>query len=125
MNMDQHYQERMQEKLDQLKEANQPEPIRSDGAGAIDLGPRSIARDRLNPDILVPPATDFGLSVLNLPDEFLDNLNKESQPIVKHKGFEFPPAKNTPQNVKYFKNFDYKKEEINPGTSDITHKSGI
>ena len=66
MDMDRHYQERMQEKLDQLKEAKQPEPIRSDGAGALDLGPRSVVKDRLNPDIIVPPATDFGL---------LDNLH--------------------------------------------------
>lgn len=63
--MDRHYEERLQEKLDQLKDAKQPEPIRSDGAGALDLGPRSIPRDRENPDMLVPPATDYGL---------LDNL---------------------------------------------------
>lgn len=65
MDMNRHLQERLQEKLDQLKEAKQPEPIRSDGAGALDLGPRSVVKDHLNPDILVPPATDFGL---------LDNL---------------------------------------------------
>lgn len=47
-------------------------------------------------------------SVLNLPDDFLDNLRKESNPVVKYKGFEFPPAKNTPQNVRYFKDFNYK-----------------
>lgn len=47
-------------------------------------------------------------SILNLSDEFLDNVKKESSPIVKYKGFEFPPANNTPQNVKYFKDFDYK-----------------
>ncbi len=59
--MDRRYLERMQEKLDQLKNAGGPEPIRSDGAGALDLGPRDIDRDRENPDMLVPPATDFGL----------------------------------------------------------------
>lgn len=32
-------------------------------------------------------------SVLNLPDEFLDNLRKEKNPVVKYKNFEFPPAK--------------------------------
>ncbi|MDO5293449.1 MAG: cupin domain-containing protein [bacterium] len=63
--MDRHYKERLQEKLDQLKASDKPEPIRSDGAGALDLGPRSIPRDKTNPDMLVPPATDFGL---------LDNL---------------------------------------------------
>ena len=63
-------------------------------------------------------------SVLNLPDDFLNNLKKESQPIVMYKGIEFPPAQNTPQNVKYFKDFDYKKKEIHPGSSDITRKSG-
>ena len=41
-------------------------------------------------------------------DEFLDNVKKESNPVVKYEGFEFPPAQNTPQNVRYFKDFDYK-----------------
>lgn len=59
--MDRHFEERLQEKLDQLKEANRPEPIRSDGAGSLDLGPRDVMRDAQNPDIIVPPATDFGL----------------------------------------------------------------
>ncbi len=47
-------------------------------------------------------------SILNLPDDFLNNVKKESCPIVKYPGFEFPPANNTPQNVCRFKNFDYK-----------------
>ncbi|REK76994.1 oxalate decarboxylase family bicupin [Paenibacillus paeoniae] len=38
-----------------------PQPIRSDGAGGIDRGPRDIMRDRQNPDLLVPPVTDNGL----------------------------------------------------------------
>lgn len=59
--MDREFNKRMQEKLDELKNAKTPEPIRSDGAGALDLGPRNIKRDEENPDILVPPATDFGL----------------------------------------------------------------
>ncbi len=59
--MNRQFHERMQEKLDQLKVATTPEPIRSDGAGALDLGPRNVERDRQNPDMLVPPATDFGL----------------------------------------------------------------
>ncbi|MDO4562400.1 MAG: cupin domain-containing protein [Clostridia bacterium] len=59
--MDRNFNERMQEKLDQLEEAHRPEPIRSDGAGALDLGPRNLKRDNESPDLLVPPATDFGL----------------------------------------------------------------
>lgn len=59
--MDREFDKRMQDKLDELKAATTPEPIRSDGAGALDLGPRNIERDKQNPDILVPPATDFGL----------------------------------------------------------------
>ena len=52
--MDRHYFARMQEKLDQLKAAGRPEPIRSDGAGALDLGPRNVKRDEESPDMLVP-----------------------------------------------------------------------
>lgn len=59
--MDREFDKRMQEKLDDLKNSNKPEPIRSDGAGALDLGPRNIKIDEENPDIIVPPATDFGL----------------------------------------------------------------
>lgn len=37
------------------------EPIRNaDNTGWIDQGPRNLARDRQNPDILVPPTTDNG-----------------------------------------------------------------
>ena len=50
--MNRHYHERIQEKLNQLKEADRPEPIRSDGAGALDLGPRDIRRDEENPDMI-------------------------------------------------------------------------
>lgn len=59
--MNRDFEGRMQEKLDELKGASTPEPIRSDGAGALDFGPRNVERDRQNPDIIVPPATDFGL----------------------------------------------------------------
>lgn len=52
--MDRHYEERMQEKLNELKNSLHPEPIRSDGAGARIRGPRNVDKDRLNPDILVP-----------------------------------------------------------------------
>lgn len=48
-----------------------PQPIRNDGAGATDLGPRDIMRDIENPDLLVPPVTDAG-SVPNLKFSFSD-----------------------------------------------------
>ncbi|MDF2721706.1 MAG: oxalate decarboxylase [Paenibacillus sp.] len=38
-----------------------PQPIRSDGMGGVDNGPRDVMRDLENPDMLVPPATDAGL----------------------------------------------------------------
>jgi oxalate decarboxylase len=31
-----------------------PQPIRDDGAGGIDFGPRDVMRDLENPDMLVP-----------------------------------------------------------------------
>ena len=37
-----------------------PQPIRKDGAGATDTGPRDVMRDLENPDMLVPPETDSG-----------------------------------------------------------------
>lgn len=48
-----------------------PQPIRSDGAGNIDRGPRDIIRDRENPDMFVPPPTDNGL-IPNLKFSFSD-----------------------------------------------------
>ncbi|PGD07917.1 oxalate decarboxylase [Bacillus wiedmannii] len=50
---------------------NIPQPIRDDGAGATDLGPRDVMRDIENPDMLVPPATDAGL-IPNLKFSFSD-----------------------------------------------------
>lgn len=50
---------------------NVPQPIRKDGAGATDLGPRDIMRDIENPDLLVPPITDAGL-IPNLKFSFSD-----------------------------------------------------
>ncbi len=47
-------------------------------------------------------------AALNLSDEFLNSVRKTSCPIVKYPGYEFPPAKGTPQNSKYFKDFDFK-----------------
>lgn len=69
--MDRKLEERLQEKLDQLKASAKPEPIRSDGCGALDLGPRNLKRDLENPDMLVPPATDKGL-IPNLKFSFSD-----------------------------------------------------
>ncbi|WHX50813.1 oxalate decarboxylase family bicupin [Paenibacillus woosongensis] len=48
-----------------------PQPIRSDGAGGPDYGPRDVWRDLENPDLLVPPPTDAGL-VPNLKMSFSD-----------------------------------------------------
>ncbi|WP_434751894.1 oxalate decarboxylase family bicupin [Paenibacillus amylolyticus] len=48
-----------------------PQPIRSDGAGGPDYGPRDVLRDRQNPDMLVPPKTDNGL-LPNLRMSFSD-----------------------------------------------------
>jgi oxalate decarboxylase len=50
---------------------NVPQPIRNDGAGATDFGPRDIMRDLENPDMLVPPVTDAGL-IPNLKFSFSD-----------------------------------------------------
>ncbi|SES12386.1 oxalate decarboxylase [Psychrobacillus sp. OK032] len=40
---------------------NIPQPIRNNGAGGYDTGPRDTMRDLENPDLLVPPITDAGL----------------------------------------------------------------
>lgn len=48
-----------------------PQPIRPDGAGAVDRGPRDVMRDMQNPDMLVPPVTDAGL-IPNLRFSFSD-----------------------------------------------------
>lgn len=48
-----------------------PQPIRSDGMGGIDRGPRDVLRDLQNPDMLVPPKTDNGL-IPNLRFSFSD-----------------------------------------------------
>ncbi|MCM3703234.1 oxalate decarboxylase family bicupin [Paenibacillus macerans] len=48
-----------------------PEPIRPDGSGATDPGPRDVMRDLENPDMLVPPVTDQGL-IPNLKFSFSD-----------------------------------------------------
>jgi len=48
-----------------------PQPIRDDGAGALDLGPRNVLRDLENPDMFIPPKTDAGL-IPNLKFSFSD-----------------------------------------------------
>lgn len=65
----------IQKKLDELKKSTIPEPIRSDGAGAKDLGPRDLLRDGQNADMLVPPSTDYGL-LPNLRFSFSDTHMK-------------------------------------------------
>ncbi|PYI56632.1 oxalate decarboxylase family bicupin [Paenibacillus flagellatus] len=51
--------------------ASIPQPIREDGAGATDFGPRDVLRDAENPDLLVPPVTDAG-TVPNMKFSFSD-----------------------------------------------------
>lgn len=53
------------------KKVGIPQPIRSDGAGGIDKGPRDVMRDLQNPDMLVPPVTDNGL-IPNMRFSFSD-----------------------------------------------------
>lgn len=50
---------------------NPPQPIRKDGAGGPDYGPRDVMRDMENPNMLVPPVTDAGL-LPNLRFSFSD-----------------------------------------------------
>ena len=56
---------------DQAANGTIPQPIRSDGAGWWDLGPRDVMRDVENPDLLVPPVTDAG-TLPNLRFSFSD-----------------------------------------------------
>src|ERR1700742_5240083 len=53
---------------------NPPQPQRP-GHGGTDLGPRDLMRDRQNPDLLVPPATDHG-TLPNLRFSFSDAHNR-------------------------------------------------
>jgi len=55
-----------------------PQPIRGDGTGWWDLGPRDVMRDRENPDMLVPPATDAG-TLPNLKFSFSDTYMQLNQ----------------------------------------------
>jgi oxalate decarboxylase len=51
-----------------------PQPERP-GRGGTDIGPRDVIRDRENPDVLVPPATDHG-TLPNLKFSFADAHNR-------------------------------------------------
>jgi oxalate decarboxylase len=55
----------------QAANGNVPQPIRNDGAGATDFGPRDVMRDIENPNMMVPPVTDAGL-IPNLKFSFSD-----------------------------------------------------
>ncbi|WP_019121639.1 oxalate decarboxylase family bicupin [Brevibacillus massiliensis] len=60
-----------QSPYNQAAAGNIPQPIRNDGTGWWDLGPRDVLRDQENPDMLVPPATDAG-TIPNLKFSFSD-----------------------------------------------------
>ncbi|WP_028778523.1 oxalate decarboxylase family bicupin [Shimazuella kribbensis] len=60
---------------DELQYDQVPQPIRKDGAGSPDYGPRDVWRDIENPDMLVPPLTDNGL-MPNLKFSFSDTNMK-------------------------------------------------
>ncbi len=51
-----------------------PQPIRGN-AGGTDPGPRNVERDRQNPNVLAPPATDSG-TIPNLRFSFADAHNR-------------------------------------------------
>lgn len=55
----------------ETRNGNIPQPIRNDGAGWYDLGPRDVMRDMENPDMLVSPVTDAG-SLPNMKFSFSD-----------------------------------------------------
>lgn len=67
--MDKNTSEKLKQKAIENEKSEIPMPIRSDGHGANDLGPRNVLLDTQNPDMYVPPATDHGL-VPNLKFSF-------------------------------------------------------
>jgi len=71
----------MEDRSTSYSEGNIPQPIRSDGAGGVDSGPRNVMRDLQNPNMLVPPKTDAGI-VPNLKFSFSDTAM-----ILKHGGW--------------------------------------
>lgn len=58
-------------KDDQQRRYEIPHPIRKDGAGATDEGPRNVLRDMQNPDMFIPPKEDHG-TIPNLKFSFSD-----------------------------------------------------
>src|SRR5713226_9112032 len=62
-----------------IEKKSVPEPVRKeDGFGGTDHGPRNVALDRLNPDMLVPPVTDRG-TIPNLKFSFgMDHMRLQS-----------------------------------------------
>src|SRR5207249_4676953 len=54
---------------------NPPLQPQRPGLGGTDPGPRDVMRDRQNPDVLVPPATDHG-TLPNLRFSFSDAHNR-------------------------------------------------
>jgi oxalate decarboxylase len=56
---------------------NVPQPNRSQGIGGSDPGPRDVMRDRENPDMLNPPATDQG-TLPNLRFSFADAHTRQT-----------------------------------------------
>jgi oxalate decarboxylase len=58
----------------QAQNGNIPQPERP-GHGGTDIGPRDVIRDRENPDVLVPPATDSG-TLPNLKFSYADAHNR-------------------------------------------------
>jgi oxalate decarboxylase len=60
---------------ERVPEANQvPQPMK-DGKGATDPGPRNVLLDCQNPDILIPPSTDYG-TLPNLKFSFSNAHNR-------------------------------------------------
>ncbi|MBE1444129.1 oxalate decarboxylase family bicupin [Paenibacillus sp. OAS669] len=57
--------------LQRSGEVQVPQPIRADGTGTVDRGPRDVMRDLQNPDMLVPPPTDAG-TIPNMRFSFSD-----------------------------------------------------
>lgn len=51
-------------------------------------------------------------SILDMPGDFIRNLKRERCLVVKYPGYELPYADGTPQNVRYFKDFDFEKKDI-------------
>lgn len=60
--------------METQERSGEPQPVRG-GKGGDDPGPRDIARDRENMDVLIPPKTDHG-TIPNLKFSFADAHNR-------------------------------------------------